>query len=80
MACNFQAKVSRKFTPLIRLRDEDVYINTIITIYNIAVYGAASEIFEEKRCRKLEKVLGHQRCSRLCDERRDFKKKRYKAE
>ena len=41
--CIFQAIIGGKFAPLIGLRDEDMDSNTMITIYNTAVTGAASE-------------------------------------
>ena len=60
-----------KFAPLIGLRDEDMNINTMITTYNTAVTG-------KERCRKTPWVTKD--VLDLCDERRDFKKKRYEAE
>ena len=78
VACTFQATIGGKFAPLIGLRDEDMYIDTMITTYNTAVTDAASEIVGKERRRKKPWVttdlLG------LCDERRDSKKKRYEAE
>ena len=53
-------------------------MDTMITTYNTAVTDAASEILGKERCRKkpwiTKDVLD------LCDERRDLKKNRYKAE
>ena len=37
MARTFQATIGGKFAPLIRLKDENMDINTMITTYNIAV-------------------------------------------
>ena len=77
MACTFQATIGRKFAPLIGLSDEDMDMDTMITIYNTAVTDAASEILGKERRRKkpwvTKDVLDH------CDERRDLKKKRYEA-
>ena len=53
-------------------------INTMITTYNTAVTDAASEILGKERRRKKPWVTKD--VPDLCDERRDFKKKRYKAE
>ena len=44
-ACAFQAASSRKFTPLIGLKDNDMNLDTMVTTYNTAVTVAASEIF-----------------------------------
>ena len=78
VACTFQATIGGKFAPLIGLSDEDMDMGTMITTYNTAVTDAASEILGKKRRRKkpwiTKDVLD------LCDERRDLKKKRYKAE
>ena len=52
MACTFQATIVGKFAPLIRLSDEDMDIDTMITTYNTAVTDAASEILGKKRRRK----------------------------
>ena len=78
VACTFQATIDGKFTPLIGLGDEDMDINTMITTYNTAVTGVASDILRKERCRKkpwITKVALY-----LRDERRDWKKKRYEAE
>ena len=73
--CTVQATIGGKFEPLIKLSDEDMDIDTMITTYNTAVTDAASEILGKERRRKkpwvtkdvLEKAMGHQRCSRpLC--------------
>ena len=37
MACTFQATIDGKFAPLIGLNDEDMDIDTMITICNTAV-------------------------------------------
>ena len=77
VACTFQATIGGKFAPHIRLRDEDMDINTMITTYNTAVTDAANNVLGKERRRKQpwvsKDVLG------LCDERRDLKKKRYEA-
>ena len=52
MACSFQAVIDGKFAPLTRLRDEEMHINYMIIIYNIAMTDAAREILEEERRRK----------------------------
>ena len=67
-----------KFAPLIGLRDDDMNINTMIITYNTAVTDAASEILGKERRRKKPWVTKD--VLDLCDERRDFKKKRYEAE
>ena len=53
-------------------------INTMITTYNTAVTDAASGIHVKGRSRKKPRVTRD--VLNLCDERRDLKKKRYKAE
>ena len=79
VACIFQATIGEKFAPLIGLSDEDMDIDTMITIYNTAVTDAASEILGKERRRK-KKSWVTKNVLDLCDERRDLKKKRYEAE
>ena len=69
-----------EFVPLIGLRHEDLDINTMITTYNTAVTDAASEInvLGKEHFRRKPWVTKHVLV--LCDERRDLKKKRHKAE
>ena len=78
MPCTFRAMIGGKFASLIRLRDEDMDYNTMITTHTIAVTDAASEILgKERRWKKpwvTKDVLD------LCDEKRDLEKKRYEAE
>ena len=78
VTCTFQATIGGKFAPLIGLSDEDMDMNTMITIYNTAVTDAASEILGKERRRKkpwiTKDVLD------LCDERRDLKKQQNEAE
>ena len=78
VACTFQATIGGKFAPLIRLSDEDMDMDTMITTYNTAVTDAASEILEKERRSKKPWVTKD--VLDLCDEKRDFKKKRYEAE
>ena len=78
VAYTFQATIGGKFASLIGLRDEDMDINTMITIYNTTVTDASSETLEKKRRRKKPRVPKD--VLDLCDERRSLKKKRYKAE
>ena len=78
VACTFQATIGGKFASLIALSDEDMDIDTMITTYNLAVTDATSEILEKERRRKKPWVT--KGVLDLCDERRDLKKKRYKAE
>ena len=78
VACTCQATIGGKFAPLIGLSDEDMDINTIVTIYNTAVTDAASEILWKERSRKKPWVTKD--VLDLWDERRELKKKRYKAE
>ena len=73
--CTFQATMGGKIAPLSGLRDEDIGINSMITIYNTAVTDAASEILGKGRSRKKHRVTRD--VLDLCDERRDLKKKRY---
>ncbi|MEW8547539.1 MAG: hypothetical protein AB2693_28870 [Candidatus Thiodiazotropha sp.] len=61
VAGTFSATVGGQFAPLINLRDDDMDIDSLITIYNTAVTDTASEILGKKRRKK--KALGHQRCS-----------------
>ena len=68
MACTFQATIDGKCAPLIGLRDEDMDIDTMITIYNTAVTDAASEILGKERSRKKPWVTKY--VLDLCDERR----------
>ena len=78
VACTFQATIGGNFAQIIGLSDEDMDINTMITTYNTAVTDAASEILGEERRRKKPSVT--EDVLDLCDERRDFMKKRYDAE
>ena len=78
MVCTFQAMIGGKFAPLFGLSDDDMDIGTMITTYNTAVTDAASGILEKERRRKA--LLVTKDVLALCDERRDFKKKRYEAE
>ena len=78
VACTFQATIGGKFAPLNGLSGEDMGMNTMITTYNTAVTDAASEILGKERRRKKQWVT--KGVLDLCDERRDLKKKRYKAE
>ena len=78
VACTFQATIEGKFAPLIGLSDEDMDINTMITTYNTVMTDAASEILGKERRRK--KLWVTKDVLELCDDKRDFKKKRYKAE
>ena len=78
VACTFQATIGGKFAPLIGMRDEDMDMDTMITTYNTAVTDAASEILGKERRRKKPWVTKD--VLDLCNERRDLKKKRYKAE
>ena len=78
MPCTFRATIGGKFASLIRLRDEDMDYNTMITTHNVAVTDAASEILgKERRWKKrwvTKDVLD------LCDEKRDLEKKRHEEE
>ena len=67
MAFTFKATVGKKFASF----DEDTDINTAVT-------DAAREIFGTERHRKRPWVTKD--VLNLCDERRDMKMKRYKAE
>ena len=78
VACNFQATIYWKFTPSTGPRDEDMDIDTMITTYSTAVTDAASELLGKKRHSKKPWVTKD--VLDLCDERRDLKKKWYKAE
>ena len=69
VACTFQATIGGKFAPLIGLRDVDMDIDTMITIYNTAVPGVASEILGKERRRKKPWVIKD--VLDLCDEKRD---------
>ena len=66
-----------KFAPLTGLSDEDMNINTMITTYIQ---------YSSDRCSQLDTWEGTSQSwvtkdvLDLCDERRDFKKKRYEAE
>ena len=78
VACTFQATIGGKLAPLIGLSDDDMDIDTMITTYNTAVTDAASKILEKERRRKKPWVTKD--VLDLCDQRKDLKKKRYKAE
>ena len=64
--------------PLTGLRDEVMDINTMIITYNTAMTDAASEILGKEHHRK--KLWVTKDVLDLCDEKRDLKKKPYKAE
>ena len=51
MAFTFQATIGGKFAPLTGLSDEDMDIDTMITTYDTAVTGTASEILG-RECRR----------------------------
>ena len=78
MACTFQATIGGKLAPLTGLRDEDIGLDTMITTYNTVVTEAASAILRKERRRKKPWVTKD--VLDLCDEEKDSKKKRYKAE
>ena len=78
VACTFHATIGGKFAQLVGLRDEDMEINTMITNYNTTLIHAASEILAKERRRKKPWVTID--VLDLCNERRDLKKKQYKAE
>ena len=78
VACTFQAMIGGKFSPLTGLSDEDMDMDTMITIYNTAVNDAASERLGKERRRKKPWVTKD--VLDLCDEKRDLKKKRYEEE
>ena len=73
----FKATIGGKFATLIGLGDDDFDIDTMITIYNIAVTDTACEILGKERWRKKPWITIN--ILDLCDERRDLKKKRYEA-
>ena len=77
MAYTSQATTGGKFAPHIGLRYEDMNINTMITTYNTAVTGAASEILG-KECRRKKPWVTRDVLD-LCGERRNLKK-RYETE
>ena len=77
MAGALQTTIGGKFAPLINLRDNDKDIDRMITIYNIAVTDTVRRYLERNVA---EKALRNQRCSHLCDERTDLKKRRFKKE
>ena len=74
----FPITIGGKFEPFTGLRDEDMDIDTMITIYNTAVTDVASEILGKERRRKKPWVTID--VLDLFDERRDLKKRRYEAE
>ena len=78
VACTFQPTIAGKYAPLIGLTDEDKNINTMITTCSTTVTDTASEILEQERRRKKPWVTKD--VLDLCDEKRDLKKKGYKAE
>ena len=93
VAFTFQAITGRKFAALVGLkndkdstyrhtdtaglRDEDMDISTMITSCNTAVTDAASEILGKERRRKKPWVTRN--VLDLCDERRDWKNRRYEV-
>ena len=78
VACAFQTTVGGKVAPLIGLIDHDMDIDTMITTYNAALNDAASEILGKEHSRKKPSITKD--VLDLSDERRNLKKKRYKAE
>ena len=73
MAHTFQATIGGKFAPQIGLRDENMDINTMITIYYTAVTDVASEILGNERRRKTLWVTKN--VLSLCDESVTFVKR-----
>ena len=76
MAGTFQATIGWKFAPLINLREHDIDIYSMITIFITAVTETAREIIVKERLREkpwvIRDVLG------LCNEKRGMKKKELK--
>ena len=56
MASTLQAMIGGKVAPLFALRDEDMDIDTMITIYNTAVTDAASDKLGIERHRNTPRV------------------------
>ena len=74
----FQEMIGGKFASLIRLRDENMDIDTMITTYNTAVTDAVNEVLGKEHRRKTPRVT---KCVLdFCDETRYLTKKRYEAE
>ena len=78
MAGTFQATIGEKFALLIKLREDDIDIDNMITTYNTAVTDTASEILGKECHRKKPWVTRD--VLDLCDERRDLKKRQYEEE
>ena len=78
MACIFQATIRGKFAPRIGQKDDDMYIDTMITTYNTAMTDTAGEILGKQRQRKKPRITKD--VLDLYDESRDLKKSRYKAD
>ena len=74
----FEAKIGRKFAPLMLLDTNNTGTNIFIGTFNTAVIETASEVFGKKRITKWPWVTSD--LLKLCDERRDLKKTRYGSE
>ena len=77
MAGTFQATIGGKFAKLLGLRADDIDIETRITAYKVMTH-AASEIFGKEHPRKKPWIIKD--VFNLSDERRNLKKRWYKAE
>ena len=74
----FQAMVGGRFAPLTITSNDDTDIDSMITTFNTAVTGTASEILGKHRQKKKPWITAE--ILDLCDKRRELRKKRFEPE
>ena len=71
--------ISGKFAPLTIMKNQDTYMDSMITIFNTAVTETASEILGKHRQKKKKNSITAEIFD-LCDKRRELRKKRFEPE
>ena len=75
---SFQAMIGWRFAPLTIMSNEDTDIDLMITTFNTAMTETDSEILGKHRQKKEPWITAE--ILDLCDERREFRKKRFEPE
>ena len=70
--------IGGRFAPLIIMSNEDTDIDSMISTFNTAVTGAASEILGKHRKKKKPWITAE--ILDLCDKRRELRKKTFEPE
>ena len=74
----FQAMIGGKFAPIIITSNEDTDTDPMITTFNTAVTGTASEILGKHRQKKKTWITA--KILDLCDKRRELRNRRFEPE